>query len=111
MGSGLYMPEPAQLQRYRTAVDDERTGTELESIVATLRRDGYDVGAHEVLKTAPRGYPKDHPRIELLRHKGIVMSRSWSVAPWLATRRAKDRVVACLEAARPLGGWLARQVN
>ena len=27
------------------------------------------------LKSAPRGYPKDHPRIDLLRRKGLMVSR------------------------------------
>jgi uncharacterized protein (TIGR02453 family) len=110
VGSGLYRPEREQLQHFRAAVADEQSGPELESIVATLRKDGYDVGAHEVLTTAPKGYPKEHPRIELLRHKGIVMSRSWPVGPWLGTKKAKDRVVAGLEAARPLNAWLARAI-
>lgn len=110
-GSGLFMPEPATLERYRAAVDEERSGAELASVVATLRNQGYDVGAHEVLKTAPRGYPKDHPRIELLRYKGIVMSKSWPVGAWLGTPKAKERVVACLEAAVPLRDWLDRFVS
>jgi uncharacterized protein (TIGR02453 family) len=111
VGSGLYMPEPDQLRRFRAAVADDTSGTELESIVATLRTGGYDVGAHELLKTAPKGYPKDHPRIALLQHKGIVMSRSWPVGAWLGTRKAKDRVVTCLEAARPLNAWLERDTG
>ena len=52
----------------------------------------------------------EHPRSELLKHKGIVMSRSWPAGPWLSTRKAKDRVVACLQAARPLNAWLGRYV-
>jgi uncharacterized protein (TIGR02453 family) len=111
VGSGVYRPEPGQLKRFRVAVADEASGSELESIVATLRSDGYDVGAHEVLKTAPKGYPKDHPRIELLRHKGILMSKSWPVGAWLGTPKARDRVVAGLEAARPLNQWLERFVG
>lgn len=110
VGSGLYMPEPPQLRRFRAAVDDATSGAELESIVAALRKGGYDVTAHEVLKTPPKGYPKDHPRLELLKHKGVLMSKSWPVGAWLGTRKAKDRVVACLEAARPLRGWLDRYV-
>jgi uncharacterized protein (TIGR02453 family) len=110
-GSGLYRPEPEQLQRFRSAIDDRKSGPELEVIVATLRKDGYDVGASEVLKTAPKGYPKDHPRIELLKQKGIVMSRSWPVGAWLGTRKAKDRVVACQHAAWPLNAWVERHVG
>ncbi len=106
VGHGLYRPDPEQLGRYRAAVDDDASGAQLESIVADLREGGYEVGAFEVLKTAPRGYPKDHPRIDLLRQKGIVMSRAWPVGAWLGTRKAKDRVVTCLRAARPLDAWL-----
>lgn len=110
-GSGLYMPDPESLRRYRAAVDAEAEGGELAAIVADLHRNGYQIMAHEVLKTAPRGYPKDHERIELLRHKGIAMMRTWPVATWLGTRKAKERVVATFRAAAPLNGWLARNVG
>jgi uncharacterized protein (TIGR02453 family) len=106
VGSGLYMPMPDQLKRFRAAIDDDLAGAELEGIVATLRKAKYDIGAHETLKTAPRGYAKDHPRIELLQLKGIVMSKSWPVGAWLGTKKAKERVVATLDAARPLNEWL-----
>ncbi|WP_123026053.1 DUF2461 domain-containing protein [Mycolicibacterium stellerae] len=110
-GSGLYMPEPAALQRFRAAVDAEESGAELSDIVAALNRGGYQTMAHDVLKTAPRGYPADHPRIELLRHKGIAMMKSWPVGAWLGTRKAKDRVVTTLRAAVPLNEWLALNVG
>jgi uncharacterized protein (DUF2461 family) len=67
--------------------------------------------AHDVLKTAPRGYPKDHPRIDLLRHKGIAMMKTWPVGAWLGTQKAKDRVVETLRAGVPLNDWLARHVG
>jgi len=111
VGSGLYMPMPDDLQRFRAAVDADRSGRELEAIVAALRTAKYEVGAHDAVKTAPRGYAKDHPRIELLRLKGVVMSKAWPVGGWLGTRTAKDRVVATLEAARPLNVWLADHVR
>ena len=111
VGSGLYMPEPAALTRFRAAVDADDTGAELAAIVADLHRAGYQTMAHEVLKTAPRGFPKDHPRIELLRHKGLAMMKSWPVGAWLGTRKAKDRVVTALRAAAPLNEWLNRHVG
>jgi uncharacterized protein (TIGR02453 family) len=111
VGSGLYMPDPTQLARFRAAVADDRSGPELESIVATLRKHTYEVSAHDVLKTAPKGYPKDHPRIELLRSKGLVMSKSWPVGAWLGTKKAKDRVVSTLRAAQPLNEWIATNVG
>jgi uncharacterized protein (TIGR02453 family) len=111
VGSGLYMPMPDDLKRFRAAVDADRSGRELEAIVAALRKAKYDVGAHDAVKTAPRGYDTDHPRIELLKLKGITMSKAWPVGGWLGTRKAKDRIVTTLEAARPLNQWLADHVR
>jgi hypothetical protein len=67
--------------------------------------------AHEVLKTAPRGVAKDHPRIDLLRHKGIAMMKSWPPAAWLGTAKAKGRIVTALRAGGPLNDWLTRYVG
>ena len=111
VGSGLYMPDGPQLARFRAAVADDESGPELEEIAAALRKGSYEVGAHDVLKTAPKGIAKDHPRIELLRYKGIVMSKSWAVGAWLGTNKAKDRVVTCLDAARSLNAWIAANVG
>ena len=111
VGSGLYMPGPDQLKRFRAAVDDGDSGSKLESIVSALRKNGYDVGAHEVLKTAPKGYPKDHPRIELLRYKGLITWKDWPAGAWLGTRRAKDRVIEFLQASKPMNEWLRKQVG
>ena len=110
-GGGLYMPDAPTLKRYRIAVDRDKPGTELAGIVADLHRAGYRTMAHEVLKTTPRGFPADHPRIELLRHKGIAMMKTWPVGAWLGTPEAKDRVVATLRAGAPLNDWLARYVD
>jgi uncharacterized protein (TIGR02453 family) len=106
VGSGLYMPSPEQLARFRAAVADDRRGPELVGLVNGLRKKGIEVTAHEVLKSAPRGYPKDHPRIDLLRHKGLTAWKEWPVGPWLAAAASKRRVVGFLRAAVPLREWL-----
>ncbi|HVW31170.1 MAG TPA: DUF2461 domain-containing protein [Acidimicrobiia bacterium] len=110
-GSGYYVMMPDQLDNFRRAVDGDTTGAALERLVAGLRQAKIDVTARESLKTAPRGYPKDHPRIELLRYKGLIAWKQWDVAAWMGTARAKQRVVDFLEAARPLTAWLDRHVG
>lgn len=97
--------------RFRAAVADGRSGPELVAVVATLRRKGADVGAHEVLKTVPRGYDRDHPRAELLRHKGLTAWKEWPVGAWLGTAAAKRRIVDFLRAAAPLRAWLDAHVG
>jgi len=110
-GSGMWEMAPDQLERYREAVADERSGRKLAIIVAKAKAAGLDVTGHDVLKTAPKGYPKDHPRIELLRSKGLITWKEWPVGAWLGTRRAMDRVVEFLVASKPLNGWLRTKVG
>jgi uncharacterized protein (DUF2461 family) len=107
----MYQMATDQLERFRAAVDDDATGREIEGIVSAARSAGMEVTAHETLKSAPRGYAKDHPRIDLLRQKGMITWKQWPPAAWLGTRKAKDRLVEFLEASKPLGAWLRKRVG
>src|SRR5215471_15734145 len=108
---GYYMMSAAQLDRYRRAVDDETSGAQLVRLVAQLRGEGLEVGGAQALKTAPRGYRTDHPRIELLRYRGLICWRHWPVAPWLHTGQARDRVATFLRTAAPVHRWLDENVG
>jgi uncharacterized protein (TIGR02453 family) len=110
-GSGYYHLASDQLDRFRRAIDDDRTGAEVEEVVRDLQGAGYTIGSMEELKTAPRGYAKDHPRIALLRRKGLVAMREWPVARWLHTKAAAAKVRAAWLGARPLDPWLDRNVG
>jgi len=110
-GCGMWMMETEHLERYRQAVADEESGTELEAVVAALRGRGIQVGGESELKSAPRGYPRDHPRVELLRHKGLAAFQQWPAGAWLGTVAAKKRIVDFLHATRPLHNWLERHVG
>jgi uncharacterized protein (TIGR02453 family) len=110
-GAGAYHMAPDQLERYRQAVVDDRSGAALDTLVTAARKSGISITARESLKTAPRGYPKDHPRTDLLRLKGLVTWKQWPVAAWLGTAQAKKRVVEFLRASAPLKEWLASNVG
>ncbi|HEX6476993.1 MAG TPA: DUF2461 domain-containing protein [Acidimicrobiales bacterium] len=109
-GCGMYVLDADQLDRYRRAVVDDLSGAKLASIIAATAKRGIEVTAHETLKTAPRGFPRDHPRAELLRRKGLVTWKQWQVGNWLGTSQAKKRVVDFLRASAPLKEWLATHV-
>ena len=82
-------------------------GPELEEIVAELEKADITVHGHGALKSAPRGYPADHPRITLLRYKGLTAWKQWPVEPWLESATAKDLVVSFFRTAQPLCSWLS----
>lgn len=108
---GYYMMVPDQLARFRAAVADDRSGPEVVAIVERLREAGYDVGARDAVKSAPRGYSVDHPRIELIRGKGLMMSRTWPRAAWQCTKAVVGRVRTVWTDADPLVAWLDRHVG
>jgi uncharacterized protein (TIGR02453 family) len=110
-GCGMWEMAPDQLERYRAAVAAERSGRKLSKLVADAEAAGLQVSGHGVLKTAPRGFPKDHPRIDLLRYKGLVTWRDWPAGAWLGTRKAKDRVVEFLRQSKPIEAWLRANVG
>ncbi len=110
-GSGYYVMMADQLDQYRRAVDDDKSGGELAALVARLGKIGIEITGHDTLKTAPRGYSKDHPRIDLLRHKGLIAWKQWPVAAWMGTAKAKQRVIDFLTTARPLNAWLDTHVG
>jgi uncharacterized protein (TIGR02453 family) len=111
VGAGMWEMAPDQIERYREAVDDGKAGAKLAAIVAEAKKAGQEAMGHGVLKTAPRGYPKDHPRVELLRYKGLVEWRDWPAGAWLGTAKAKDKVVTFFENSRPLTAWLNANVG
>jgi uncharacterized protein (TIGR02453 family) len=109
-GRGMYAMDPGQLQRYRQAVDGP-PGAEIVPVVAAIRDAGIEVTAHGRLKTAPRGYPKDHPRIGLLCLKGLIAWRQWPAEAWLATPAVKGHLMEFFDQAQPLQDWLNAHVG
>jgi len=106
VASGTYAFTTDQLVRYRRAAAMDLPGEALAKVADNARDAGLTITAASTLKTAPRGYPKDHPRIALLRMKGLVTWKQWPVEPWLATAKAEDRVMSVLRASVPLVQWL-----
>lgn len=110
-GAGVWQFSPEHLARYRAAVAADSSGAELEAVLAAIEASGAEIHGHGTLKSAPRGYPPDHPRIGLLRHKGLASWRGWPPEPWLATPAARERVLDFLKTSAPLVSWLTANVG
>lgn len=107
VGAGLYMMDAEQLSKYRAAVLEEERGAEIAKIVRALEKKGFETGAAESLKKAPKGIDPDHPRIELLKKKGLVVGFPPIPPGTIASRKLLDWVVTEAKRAAPLVTWLA----
>jgi uncharacterized protein (TIGR02453 family) len=110
-GSGYYHMAADQLDRFRRALDADATGSDLVSICESVERAGLRLGAIDELKTAPRGYAKDHPRIGFLRRKGLVATKEWPEAKWMRTAAVVTRVRDAWNAGREMNEWLDAHVG
>jgi len=110
VGTGFYMPDSSVLEKFRGAIDRDASGTALVTMIAGLRRKGYRVDTHERLASAPRGYAKDHPRLDLLQmkdiHAGLLMAPDA-----IATRKLLDRTTKTMTDLKPFMAWLKRYVG
>jgi uncharacterized protein (TIGR02453 family) len=107
---GFYTQAADQVARYRAAVDEDLTGKQLSAITDSLAAAGYEL-LGERLKTKPRGYTEDHPRIGLLRHKSLYAGKRFEPEPWVHTPEVRTRVARTWRAFAPLVDWLCAHVR
>jgi len=110
-GAGYYDMASDQLERFRDALDGDATGNELVALARACEKKGLTLGSMTSLKTAPRGYAKDHPRIEFLRRKGLFAGKEWPLADWMHTKQALTKVLGVWKDAAPLTEWLDAHVG
>jgi uncharacterized protein (TIGR02453 family) len=110
-GTGYYQLARDQLDRYREAVADDRTGPGLAAATAAVETAGLELAGWS-LKTSPRGYPRDHPRVELLRRKSLFAGLRAPPGPGgLGRDAALAHVRGTWRAAEPLNAWLDEHVG
>jgi uncharacterized protein (TIGR02453 family) len=106
VGVGYYEAGSARLAAIRAAIAEDRRGRRLERIIASLVRQGWELGG-ETLRTTPRGYAANHPRIGLLRHKSMTLGRSYGFEPVIHTPDLLERIRADWRSARPFVAWVS----
>ena len=101
------MMDPKQLDRYRNAVLDERRGKELVGILTRLKKAGFTIESHEMLKNVPRGMKPDHPRADLLKRKSLTASFPKVSKQLIVSRKLIDWLAEETRHVAPLVEWLA----
>ena len=110
VGAGLHHPSRDQLERIRKAIDTPRQAAALKEAVALASDAGMSLVPPELTR-APRGYPADHPELDLLRRKSLTVSRRYQLAGWVHKPEAGRRVRALVDGAMPLVEWLRSYVG
>ncbi|RKO91132.1 hypothetical protein BDK51DRAFT_11788, partial [Blyttiomyces helicus] len=109
VGGGLWMPPADKLASIRTHLAADASPLDRAFTTKALRREfGTDgekaliaQAGNSSLKTAPKGYAKDHPRIRLLRLKSFALVKRFKKTEVLA-EGFSDKVIQTLEGIVPL---------
>jgi uncharacterized protein (TIGR02453 family) len=109
-GSGYHMMARDQLERYRDAVADDRHGSQLSTLASAAQRAGLELWGQS-LATAPRGYPREHERIELLRRKSLSLGARLEFGGGIGRDDGLRFVAETWHAAAPVTAWLAEHVG
>jgi uncharacterized protein (TIGR02453 family) len=96
LAGGYWQPARDQLERFRRLQDDPDTVADLDVELGALAERGFPLGDDGMLKSAPRGWSRDHPRIDLLRRTRLAVHGRLEPGDWLHT-------AACLDVVRD--GW------
>ena len=105
VGGGVYAPTRDQLGNARDAIADQPLVAEqLGKILDELTQGGFEV-AGPSLKTAPRGFDRDHPAIELLRLNHYAALRQ------LPLEAEPQMIRQTWIAIEPLIAWCAKNVG
>ncbi len=99
MAAGFWNPEKNDLHRIRKEfeVDDQPMRDLLQTEAFTTVFNGLE---GEELKTAPKGFERDHPAIDLIRKKQFIVTRSFSDKEVLSPGFMEE-VNSCFKAVRP----------
>ena len=104
IGGGTYMPPAEPLKAIRNLMAEH--GDEYKEIIdAPDFKHEFPEMYDDKLKTAPKGFPKDHEFIDLLRYKSFIFSKSFSDAD-VTSDKYVENVVDAFEKLYPVNAFL-----
>jgi hypothetical protein len=109
-GRGYYRLEAISSRASATRWSTTAPAPRLAEAAAVARSAGLEL-AGPSLRTAPRGYTRDHPRIDLLRRKSLIAGHARAGAGGIGRDAALAHVAGAWRAAAPLNAWLDERVG
>ncbi len=111
LGAGMHKFEKPQLDAFRAAIVDDRSGRALAKTIDKVRGAGrYELGGASRNKV-PRGFDAEHPRAALLLHDGLFVSLEEKAGKVVETPAFVDHCVGHFKTLWPISRWLLAEVT
>ncbi len=106
---GVALPS---VERWRELIDDDGTGAALADALTKLGKGRSVDVAGQDYKKVPKPYPEDHPRADLLRHKGGFQARWLEPTPKsINNARFVDHCMKRLEHCAEVHRWMVTNLS
>ena len=110
LGGGLYQPSPEVLQRIREAIASDPTDINAIIQQKEFKKTFGGFWQEDALKTAPKGFPKDHPAINLLKLRHFIGDHQLTDEDVL-DKKFEEKIAKIFSRLGPLNEWLGRYVD
>ncbi|HEY5691254.1 MAG TPA: DUF2461 domain-containing protein [Cyclobacteriaceae bacterium] len=109
IAGGFYQPDATNLAKIRQEIDYNFKS--FEKVMKGQKFKSYykGLGDFDKLKTAPKGYPKDHPHVDILKHKSFIVSHNFSDKEVIDKNFLKKVVEGCKQV-KPLNDFLRHAI-
>lgn len=106
LAGGLYMPDAVNLGKIRQEIDYNFKG--LDKVLKNKKFKTWfpALDDFDKLKTSPKGYPKDHPHLEILKHKSYIVSHYFTDKEVTDKNFIKKVIEGC-KTLKPLNDFLS----
>jgi uncharacterized protein (TIGR02453 family) len=110
VAGGIYQPDAENLGKIRQEID--YNSDKLKKIMndKRFRKLFSDFDDFDKLKTMPRGFPKDHPHIEWLKHKSFIVSRPFTDKEVL-DKKFVTLVASTSKTIKPLNDFIRESIS
>lgn len=105
VAGGLYMPSPEDVQKIRQEIDFNAASLEKIFSNARFKKLYKSFDDFDKLKTAPKGFPKDHPQLEWLKLKSFIVSH-YFLDEDVAGKNILKNVASAFQTIKPLNDFL-----
>jgi uncharacterized protein (TIGR02453 family) len=109
VAGGIYMPDAPNLAKIRQEIDYNSSAFNKILTNKTFKKLYPSLDDFDKLKTMPKGYPKDHPQIEYLKHKSFIVSHNYSDKEVLDKKFVKT-VAAHAKLIKPLNDFIKEAI-
>ena len=104
IGWGCYRPSSEFLEKIRQKISENPQSFKSILNNAKFKKIYTHINDDQKLKTAPRWYPRDHPEIDLLRHKNFT-STIFFTDKEVLSKDFQSKVIQTLTLLTPLCNW------